>query len=120
MKKNDIEMFDNNAKIDAKIDPESTNVDAKNDTVTVLGASWRYPGHHRAFYSKTVSGDYSFRGGLWVTFGAQGRPKASATLFSRTFWGGILDQKVEKRHPKRHAKIDTENTSKNYAKRLPK
>ena len=85
MKKNDIERFDNNAKIDAKIDPESTKIDAKSDTVTVLGASWRHPGHHRAFYSKMVSGADSFLGVLWVAFGTLGRPKASTTLSGWTF-----------------------------------
>ena len=85
MKKNDIERFDNNAKIDAKIDPESTKISAKSDTVTVLGASWRHPGHHRAFYSKTLSGDNSFLGVLWVAFGTLGRPKASTTLSGWTF-----------------------------------
>ena len=69
-------------------------------------------GHHQTFYSKTVSCYNSFRGGFWIAFGTLGRPKASATLFCRTFWGDILDQKAEKRHRKRHAKINTEKHGK--------
>ena len=77
-------------------------------------------GHHQAFYSKTVSGDYSFLGGLWVAFGPLELPKASAMPFGRTFLGAILNEKSEKRHPKRHPKNDAEKTQKKYAKRLPK
>ena len=71
----DPKVMEKGAKIDAKIDPESTKIGAKSDTVTVLGASWRHPGHHRAFYSKMVSGTDSFLGGLWVAFGTPGKSK---------------------------------------------
>ena len=36
--------------------------------------------------------------------------------FGRTFLGTILNQKSEKRHPKRHPTIDTEKTQKNMPK----
>ena len=83
---------------------------------TVLEASWEHLGHHRAFCSKTVSGGNSFLGGLWVAFGPLGLPKASAMLFGRTFLGAIFNQKSEKRHPKRHPKIDAEKTQKKFLK----
>ena len=88
--------------------------------VTILEPSRGHPGHHRAFYSKTLKGDPSFWRGLWVAFAPQGLPKASAMPFGRTFSETILNQQSEKRHPKRHPKIDAEKTLKKYAKRLPK
>ena len=83
---------------------------------TVLGALGGHMGHHWAFYSKTVAGDGSILGSLWVAFGTLGRPNASATLFGRTFLGTILDQKSEKRHPKRHPKNYTEKAKKHMPK----
>ena len=87
---------------------------------TVLDASLEHLGHHRAFYSKTVSGDNSFLGRLWVAFGPLGLQKASAMPFGRTFLGTILNQKSEKRHQKRHPTNCTEKTRKKYAKSLQK
>ena len=103
-----------------KSHPKSDKNAPKLVPATVLKASWKHLGHHRAFYSKTLKGDLSFWRGLWVAFAPQGLPKASAVLFGRTFLGAILDQKSEKRHPKRHPKIDTVKTKKKHAKRLPK
>ena len=100
--------------------PKSVQNAPKLVHATVLDASLEHPGHHRAFYSKTVSGNNSFLGGLSVAFGRLGFPKASAMPFGRTFLGTILNQKSEKRHPKRHPKIDAEKPQKMYAKRLPK
>ena len=115
---NDAKRFDNDAKFDAKIDPEWTKIDAKSDTLTVLGASWSHPGHHRVFYSKTVAGDNSFLGIPWVAFGTLGRPKASATLSGWTFWAAILTQKSEKRHPRRYPKKEPEKAWPKYAKSI--
>ena len=70
--------------------PKSVQNAPKLVHATVLDASLEHPGHHRAFYSKTVSGDNSFLGGLSVAFGRLGFPKASAMPFGRTFLGTIL------------------------------
>ena len=59
-------------------------------------------------------------GRLRVAFGALGCPKASAIFSHQTFRGAILDQKSEKRHPKRHPTMDAEATSKDTTKRLSK
>ena len=90
--------------------PKSVQNTPKLVPATVLEASWGHLGHHRAFYSKTLAGNSSFWGGLWVAFGALGYSKAPATLSHVTFWATFLDQKLEKRHPKRRFKIYTGNT----------
>ena len=120
MQTNNVIRRENGFKQYCKSHPKSDKNVPKLVPATVLEASWEHLGHHRAFYSKTVSGDNSFLGGLSVAFGRLGFPKASAMPFGRTFLGTILNQKSEKRHPKRGPKIDTEKTQKKYAKRLPK
>ena len=47
---------------------------------------------------------------LWLAFGALGCPKASAIFSHQTFRGAILDQMLEKRHPKRHPIMDADKT----------
>ena len=79
---------------------------------TVLKASWKHLGHHRAFYSKTLKGDLSFWRGLWVAFAPQGLPKASAIPFDWTFWEPFwtknqkrsIQKDIKKLIPKKHRK----------------
>ena len=110
MQTNNVIRRENGFKQYCKSHPKSDQNAPKLVPATVLEASWEHLGHHRAFCSKKVSGDNSFLGGLWIAVGPLGLPKASAMLFGRSFLGPILDQKSEKRHLKRHPKIDTEKT----------
>ena len=110
MQTNNVIRRENGFKQYCKSVPKSNKNCPKLVPATVPEASWKHPGHHRAFCSKKVSGDNSFLGGLWIAFGPLGLPKASAMLFGRTFLGAIFYQKSEKRHPKRHPKIGTKKT----------
>ena len=120
MQTNNLIRCENGFKQFCKSHPKSNRNDPKLLPATVLKASWKHLGHHRAFYSKTLAGNSSFWGGLWVAFGALGYPKAPATLSHVTFWPTFLDQKSEKRHPKRASQNWYRKTVEKYAKRLPK
>ena len=112
MQTNNVIRRENGFKQYCKSLPKSYKNAPKLVPATVLEASWEHLGHHRAFYSKTVSGNNSFLGGLSVAFGRLGFPKASAMPFGRTFLGTILTKNrkrgiqkgIQKLMPKKHRK----------------
>ena len=53
---------------------------------TVLDASLEHPGHHRTFYSKTVSGNNSFWGGFGSPLGPWGSQKLPQCFLVGPFW----------------------------------
>ena len=84
--------------------PKSVQNAPKLVPATVLEASWGHLGHHRAFYSKTLAGNSSFWGGLWVAFGPWGSQKlpqcSSVGPFWEPFWTKSRKRGIQKGIPK--------------------
>ena len=103
MQTNNVIRRENGFKQYCKSLPKSYKNAPKLVPATVLEASWEHLGHHRAFYSKTVSGEHSFLGGLW----ALGAPKSFRNAFWSDLFGSHFEPKVGKGF-QNAAKIETQ------------
>ena len=112
MQTNNVIRRENGFKQYCKSLPKSYKNAPKLVPATVLEASWEHLGHHRAFYSKTVSGNNSFWGGFGSPLGPWGSQKRPQCLLVGLFWKPFwtknrkrgIQKGVQKLIPKKHRK----------------
>ena len=120
MQTNNVIRRENGFKQYCKSLPKSYKNAPKLVPATVLEASWEHLGHHRAFYSKTVSGNNSFWGGFGSPLGPWGSQKRPQCLLVGPFWEPFWTKNRKRGIQKGIPNLMPKKKQKMYAKRLPK